>query len=75
MKFCKEFLGSLDLSMEFLHRDELKARYEMEGVSLPAIFAKRGKKLSVLIDAGAINSCGTVEDLQQLILNELAQSK
>lgn len=68
----KEFLGSLDLPMEFLHRDEFKARYGMEKVPLPAIFKKADDRLEVWIDAGAINSCRTLGDLKQLITQEAA---
>lgn len=74
-KKWKEFLDALDLPIEFLHCDEFQACYGMEGVSLPTIFAKRGEKMSVLIGAGAIKSCRTVENLKQLIQNELVQSK
>jgi len=46
-KEWKDFLDQLDVPMEFLHRDELKASHGMEGVCLPAIFKKVGNGLSL----------------------------
>jgi hypothetical protein len=69
----KEFLGSLALPLEFLHRDEFQVGYGKAGIPLPAILTKRGNELTLLLDASAINSCKTLEDLQQLILKVLAQ--
>lgn len=66
-KEWKEFLVSLDLPMEFLHRDELESRYGMKGVRLPAIFKKAGNELEMWIDAEAIDSCRTLGDLKKLI--------
>jgi hypothetical protein len=56
-----------------LHRDEFQVGYGKAGIPLPAILTKRGNELTLLLDASAINSCKTLEDLQQLILKVLAQ--
>ncbi len=74
-KEWKEFLDGLAISMEFLHRDELKERYGVDGVPLPAIFKKVGDELEVLINADSINSCGSMDDLKSLIQKKLAQLK
>ncbi len=74
-KEWKEVLEHLDLPMEFLHRDEFEARHGIKGISLPAIFKKVSDKLEVLIDAEAINSCRTLEDLKQLITQKTTREK
>ncbi|MCI0615940.1 hypothetical protein L0244_23385 [bacterium] len=71
-KEWKDFLDKLDMSKEFLHRDELKESYGIEGVRLPAIFKKNGSKLEILIDADAINACRNIEDLKQLMMSRLS---
>jgi hypothetical protein len=63
----KQFLAELDRPLEFLHADELKSRYAVSGVPLPAIFKKEGERLELLIDADSINSCRTMDDLKRLI--------
>ena len=68
----KEFLESLAASFEFLHRDELAERYGLTDVSLPAIFRKEGDNLRPWVDAAAINRCGSIPELRQLILDRLA---
>ena len=65
------FLRGLDTPFEFIHRDELSERYDVEGVILPAVFKRNGRKLTVLIDAEAINSCQNLEELIQLVKSKI----
>jgi hypothetical protein len=67
-KEWKRFLAGLDSPMEFLHADELKVRYGVAGIPLPAIFQRDGESLEVLFGADAINACRTMDDLKRLIL-------
>ena len=69
----REFLDGLGLPLEFLHADELAARYDLTDVPLPAVFTKRGGGLSVLAGADAINACRTLDELERLILEGLAR--
>ena len=71
-KEWKEFLAGLDVELEFLHADELKSRYGIENVPLPAIFVKRDGRPELWIDAAAINRCRDMSDLQVLIAGRLA---
>ena len=68
----RRFLDALDEPPEFLHADELKSRYGVTGVPLPAVFQSDGGKLEVLIGADAINACRTLDDLKRLVLNSRA---
>lgn len=70
-KEWKRFLRNLNTSVEFLHRDELKKRYRIDDVPLPAIFTREGDELSLWIDARAIKECETLNDLRQLMLSKL----
>ena len=74
-KKWKEFLDSVAMPMELLHRDELRERCAIDDVSLPAIFKKVNDELVVWIDAEAINSCRTVEDLKQLITRKTTRER
>jgi len=67
----REFLESLDARLEFLHADELRSRYGLTQLALPSILRKRGAALDELIDAAAINSCRTMDDLKRLITDRL----
>lgn len=69
----KEFLDGLGLPLEFLHADELAARYDLNDVPLPAVFTKGGDGLSVLLGADSINACRTLDELERLILEGLAR--
>jgi hypothetical protein len=68
----KHFLEGLGVPLEFLHADELKSRYGLESVPLPAVFEKEGGGLRVTVGADAINECRTLDDLKRLILDARA---
>ena len=63
----KEFIETLDLNVEFLHRDELKAAYGNIETLLPAVFDAENQDLKLLISAEEINRCKTVNDLKKLV--------
>lgn len=69
----REFLDGLGLPLEFLHADELAARYNLNGVPLPAVFTRGDGRLSVLVGADSINACRTLDDLKRRILEGLAR--
>ena len=68
----KEYLDSLDSPLEFLHADEIKKKYKLEKVNLPAIYAEENGALREVADAGQINQSKTIADLKKLIDKESA---
>jgi hypothetical protein len=71
----KHFLEGLGVPLEFLHADELRSRYGLKGVPLPAVFEKDEGGLRVLAASDAINACGTLDELKQLILDACAPTE
>ena len=67
----KVFLQSLAVPVDFLHADELKSRYLISRVSLPAVFRKQGETLDLLISSDLINACRTIDDLELLVRSRL----
>jgi len=63
----KAFIENLDMPLEFLHRDELAATYGIRDMPLPAVLRRDGGNIMTLIDADAINSCETIDDLKKLL--------
>jgi hypothetical protein len=72
-KEWRQFVESLGGPVEFLHADELKTRYGVEGVRLPVIFSREDESLRELVGAAEINNCRTMEELEQLILEKLSR--
>jgi hypothetical protein len=68
----KQFLDGLNMPFEFLHADELRTRYRLADIKLPAIF-KKDERLKLMVDADSINACRTIADLKQLIIERLNQ--
>lgn len=73
-KEWKRFLDGLDSPLEFLHADELKTRYGVEDVPLPAVFKRDGEELEVIMGADSINACRTLGELKRLILKAASTS-
>ena len=73
-KNWKEFLKSIDIPVEFLHRNELKKKYGISNINLPAILIKEENEPKLWINSESINLCKSIDDLIQLITNKL-QSK
>lgn len=67
----KRFLETLDRPLEFLHADELKSLYGISGIPLPAVFSKEGQEPELLLSAGSINACGTIDELKRLVEDKL----
>ena len=68
----KEFLETLAVELEFLHRDEYVDKYGPTGIALPAVFLKRGEELELWITAAEIGGCTSVADLKTLISAKMA---
>lgn len=69
----RQFLESLDIDMEFLHRNELQEQHRSITTELPAIFIKNTAGPEQLITAGEINACSSMAELKQLIVEKLAE--
>ncbi len=68
----KQFVLQLGREVEFLHRDELKKKYGIVEVPLPAAFTKcMGEKPELWLNAEMMDSCGSLEDLKQLVQSNL----
>lgn len=62
-----EFIDDLGIPVEFLHRDELRERYGVEDVYLPAVLLKDDNGVSTLIPAEEINALWTLDELKGLV--------
>lgn len=70
----KLFIESLDRPARFLHRDEFVDRFGRRDIALPALIRERGDGLEVLADARAVNACGSITDLKELVRAALARA-
>jgi hypothetical protein len=61
------FVDSLDMPVEFLHKDELRERHGVDDVPLPAVLVWTGDDTTVLISADEINRLRILEDLEALV--------
>jgi hypothetical protein len=67
----KRFVAGLGVPVEFLHRDELAARYHLREVPLPAIFRQTAGALEPWITREEINRCRSLPELERLVQDRL----
>ena len=70
-KEWKEFLNSINIPMEFLHRNELTDKYGINSFDLPVILIKENGTPQVLINSELINACKSIDDLKELIKSKV----
>ena len=66
-KEWREFLATLDATLEFLHADEFTRKYQVAKIALPAIFTRENDQLRLLVAAATSNQCRTLRDLQECL--------
>ena len=66
------FLETLDIDCEFLHRDELQAKYQLENQELPTIYLRKNAgELETFVDRKTIEACKDLESLKQMLQEKL----
>jgi hypothetical protein len=70
----KIFLQSLEITVMFLHRDQLhEIGVKSLKEELPAVFIKNASGIRLAISAEKITSCKTVDELMELVTNVIAE--
>lgn len=67
----KRFIESLECPAEFLHRPEFRDRYPQMQIQFPAVLARTGGHLQVLLSAEEILQAGDLEGLMQALRRRL----
>ncbi len=65
----RQFVESLDMPVEFLHRDELASRADIDvaGVELPVALFVRDGSTQVVVSAAEMRDAATLDDLISLV--------
>jgi hypothetical protein len=69
----REFVDSLGVPVEFLHRDEFTEKYEYEDAKFPSAYMKKGDELSVFISQDEMDAMETLEELMRLVEARFAE--
>lgn len=63
----RQFVRELNRPVQFLHRDEFRARYPNVQVQFPSAFIKNGSELTPFLTREEINGLKTLEELMELV--------
>ena len=63
----RNFIESLGIEANFLHRDEFRRNFPEMDVPLPAVFLQQKGATRVCIDARSLHDCQNLDDLENLI--------
>ncbi len=67
----KQFLESLDVPVQFLHRDQWRQEAPGDETPLPAAFLRRGTRFELWITAAEIGAGAALEDLMALVRDKI----
>jgi hypothetical protein len=67
----KEFIESLDVPAEFLHRDEFNERFDLPEAEFPSVYFRRGDEMSVLISRDEMENTDSLEGLMDMLKTKL----
>ena len=67
----RRFVESLDLPVEFLHRDEFTEKYDVEGAEFPSAYVKTGEEVRLFISRDEMNSTESLDKLMELVKKKI----
>ncbi len=70
----QNFIQSINLPLEFLHKDEFVYQYpDLKSIQLPAILSKQfGKPLKCIMSHTELNKLSDIKNLKALIISKLS---
>jgi hypothetical protein len=68
-KQWREFIESVPMSCEFIHRDEFLRMHPDIRTELPAVFRLENESITQCLDADSINRCHSIDALSQLVMS------
>ncbi len=72
----KDFVNSLPIKSEFLHKDEFFKQYpNRQNIALPIIFISQNDNLLELISTQEINQAKNLDELEKLVLKKISDIK
>lgn len=69
----REYLDSLEVEKEFLHRDEFIKKHPNTELDLPALFLAREDSVELLVSSETISNCATMDILIEKV-NDAVQA-
>jgi hypothetical protein len=67
----RSFIESLDMSVEFLHRDEFNDRYELQDAKFPSVLIKEGVDMRELISREEFEAINSLDELMDKLQSKL----
>lgn len=67
----KAFIKTLNVEVEFLHRDVMTQRYGLADIPLPVVLEQVDSNVSVWINADDMNRCQNLDELIELVQRRL----
>ncbi len=70
-KDWKEFIKSLKINVEFLHKDEFEEKYKIDDAKYPSAYLKQNGILSLLITQEEIDLVKSLDEMETLVLGKI----
>jgi len=70
-KDWKDFINSLDIEVEFLHKDEFEKQYNDINAEYPSAYLKQNGGLTLLITQDEMNAAKSLDEMEALVLSKI----
>jgi hypothetical protein len=70
-KDWKSYVKNLDISAEFLHKDEFEKTYDVKGAKYPSAYYKNGSNMKLVISQEEMDAVNSLEELKDLVSKKL----
>lgn len=67
----KKFVNSLNIDVEFLHKNEFKEKYKISDAKYPSTYIKQNGSLDLLISQDEMDNIKNLEEIEALVLGKL----
>jgi len=70
-KDWKKFINSLDVDVEFLHKDEFEKEFNDISAKYPSAYLKQNGDLKLLITQDEMNAAKSLDEMEELVLSKI----
>jgi hypothetical protein len=70
-KDWKQFIATLDVETEFLHKDEFEEKYEISDAEYPSAYIQDNGSLNLFISQDEMNEVKSLEEMESLVSKKI----
>ena len=70
-KGLKSYIKDLDITTEFLHKDEFEKKYDVNNAKYPSAYLQNGSSMTIFISVDEMNKVKSLDEMKVLVSKKL----